>query len=144
MIKINKYLRYIKNPRHSVKRIIGGKINPYENRWPSVIFLSVNTICNLKCKMCDIGQNRDSNFSKLLKPKDNSLIGFECYKKFIDDVKFFKPLIAVFNFRHMRRMPSSIRQRQPAMSCLVSKSTERIGIPVIRQNQNKNSKDATN
>jgi MoaA/NifB/PqqE/SkfB family radical SAM enzyme len=37
---------------------------------PLTIFLSVNSVCNAKCKMCDIGQkNMDSSFFKNLQPE---------------------------------------------------------------------------
>lgn len=68
--------------------------------WPSVIFLSINSVCNSRCKMCDVGQGvQDSQFFKNLringkKPVELSLTRL---KKLIDEVKHFKPLMSVIS-----------------------------------------------
>jgi Fe-coproporphyrin III synthase len=66
--------------------------------WPLTLFLSINGRCNLKCRMCDIGQNKcDSMFYKNLagaaeQPLD---FPFERFKSLMDEVQHFRPYIAV-------------------------------------------------
>lgn len=57
------------------------------------IGISVNSKCNLRCVMCDIGQRRnDLEYSKTTRGEDLSL---DVFKRLIDDVKNFKPVIAI-------------------------------------------------
>ena len=40
---------------------------PQTGIFPECVSISVNSVCNLKCVMCDVGQrNRDSNFYKAM------------------------------------------------------------------------------
>lgn len=61
---------------------------------PLTVFLSVNSICNLKCKMCDIGQkNINSSFYKNLavdNPGDS--LPFEKVEELIKELALFNPL----------------------------------------------------
>lgn len=68
--------------------------------WPSIIFLSVNSICNSRCKMCDVGQKvKGSQFYKnlLIDGKANTEISLKRLKKMVDEVAHFKPLISVIS-----------------------------------------------
>lgn len=70
-----------------------GTANP-----PRIIYLSINSICNLKCKMCDVGvENADSQFYRNLciSPVQHPEIPIERFKTLIDEVKRFKPKIAI-------------------------------------------------
>lgn len=61
---------------------------------PHTIYIVINSVCNLHCKTCDVGQkNKDTQFYKNMIPgKDLEL---DVLKKLIDEVKVFKPTIAV-------------------------------------------------
>lgn len=61
---------------------------------PHTIYIVINSICNLHCKTCDVGQkNKDTQFYKNMLPgKDLDLTTL---KNLIDEVKGFKPTIAV-------------------------------------------------
>jgi len=61
---------------------------------PSVVYLVVNSVCNLRCKMCDVGlQNKDSQFYKnMIKQGTLSLKKF---KQIIDKIKKFRAEIAI-------------------------------------------------
>ena len=62
---------------------------------PTTIFIAINSVCNLKCEMCDFGQqNENSLFYKNLKAGGGEL-SFDTIKKLIDDVKKSKPKIAI-------------------------------------------------
>lgn len=68
--------------------------------WPKVIFLSINSICNAHCKMCDVGQGiQGSQFFRNLridgkKPVELSL---KRLKKLVDETKHFKPSMNVIS-----------------------------------------------
>jgi Fe-coproporphyrin III synthase len=60
---------------------------------PLTIYLAVNSVCNMKCKMCDFGQQKVGNiFYNNLKTSELSLAKL---KELIDEVKHFNPLIAI-------------------------------------------------
>jgi len=68
--------------------------------WPSTIFLSVNSVCNARCKMCDVGQEvKSSQFYRNLRisEKSHPELTLKRLKKLIDEVAFFKPLISVIS-----------------------------------------------
>lgn len=61
---------------------------------PRRIGVQVNTICNMKCLMCDIGlRNASQEFYKVVENKKN--LDFKIFKKLVDDVKTFRPVIAI-------------------------------------------------
>ncbi|MBI3272528.1 MAG: radical SAM protein [Planctomycetes bacterium] len=65
---------------------------------PQVIYLSINSICNLKCKMCDVGvENAASQFFKNLCISEtrHPEISLERFKRLVDEVRSFKPKIAI-------------------------------------------------
>lgn len=63
---------------------------------PINLYLSVNSNCNLKCKMCDIGQdNIKGSFYKNIGNKVNMELSFGLIKKLIDEVASFKPAIHI-------------------------------------------------
>ena len=86
-----------------MKRVLRAFLAPFGRApYPSVIFLVVNNRCNLFCRMCDVGQankNRqrpgetNSTFSRNLMTLEQSDV--DVWKKVIDDVARFKPLIAI-------------------------------------------------
>lgn len=62
---------------------------------PNTIFIAINSVCNLRCKMCDVGQkNISSQFYKNMSSSGEEL-SLEKLKELIDEVKSFKPIIAV-------------------------------------------------
>lgn len=61
---------------------------------PISIGISVNSVCNLKCVMCDVGQkNTGSQFYEKLSDKND--LGLDVIKNLIMDVKGFKPVINI-------------------------------------------------
>ena len=60
---------------------------------PLTIFLSVNSVCNLRCKMCDIGQkNKNSSFYKNLALEgENDSLEFRRIERLIKEVSVYKP-----------------------------------------------------
>lgn len=70
-----------------------GSANP-----PHIIYLAINSICNLKCKMCDVGvENAESQFYKNLCISEtrHPEIPIESFRKLVDEVRAFKPKIAI-------------------------------------------------
>lgn len=66
-------------------------------RPPLTLYWSVNSVCNLRCKMCDVGSaNPDSNFFANLRI-DGKLreIPIERFKSVIDEVAPSRPMIAI-------------------------------------------------
>ncbi|MCC7487981.1 MAG: radical SAM protein [Burkholderiales bacterium] len=64
---------------------------------PITIYWNVNSVCNLHCKMCDVGTfNEDSNFYRNLRI-DRKLheIALERFKGVIDEVRESRPMIAI-------------------------------------------------
>ena len=64
---------------------------------PLTIYWSINSVCNLRCKMCDVGMfNEEGMFFKNLRI-DRKLheIDLDLFKKCIDDVVDAKPFIAL-------------------------------------------------
>ncbi|PIQ86226.1 MAG: hypothetical protein COV73_04910 [Candidatus Omnitrophica bacterium CG11_big_fil_rev_8_21_14_0_20_43_6] len=63
---------------------------------PLSVFIHVNTDCNLKCKMCDAGQqDKASMFYKNLVGGQTGIMALEDFKKIIDKIKHFKPFIGI-------------------------------------------------
>lgn len=63
---------------------------------PLSVFIHVNTICNLKCKFCDAGQNNiNSMFYSNLKGGEKTDMPLEDFKKIIDKIKHFKPFVGI-------------------------------------------------
>lgn len=66
-------------------------------RPPITIYWNVNSVCNLHCKMCDVGTfNEDSNFYKNLRI-DRKLheITPERFRAVVDEVAEYKPTMAI-------------------------------------------------
>ncbi len=89
-----KISRRVRNNMRLVKNRI--KYNSAYAYWhPNTIYLAVNSVCNLKCIMCDVGQNnKESQFYKLMVNDDNNM-DIENALKFMGQVKEFKPAIAI-------------------------------------------------
>ena len=63
---------------------------------PLSLFFIINSKCNFRCQMCDVGQNySESMFYKNLIGNDKSDFPVEAFKKLIDEVRVFKPYIGV-------------------------------------------------
>jgi MoaA/NifB/PqqE/SkfB family radical SAM enzyme len=63
---------------------------------PLSVFIHINTRCNLKCRMCDAGQDiQDSVFYKSLKGVSDGEMPISSFKTIIDKVKHFKPFIGM-------------------------------------------------
>ena len=55
---------------------------------PRTVFFSVNTVCGLHCKMCDVGsKNTEAAIYKFLNPKPNALLSAATVKKIADELK---------------------------------------------------------
>lgn len=68
-----------------------------EARQPLTVYWSVNSVCNLHCKMCDVGNvNPDSNFFANLRI-DGKLheIQIDRFKSVIDEVASSRPMISI-------------------------------------------------
>lgn len=90
-MKINKYYRYM----HSRFNLIPYYFNTGNSYNPNTIFIAINSACNLRCKMCDVGQkNISSQFYKNMSSSGEEL-SLGRLKELIDEVKSFKPIIAV-------------------------------------------------
>ena len=66
-------------------------------RPPLTLYWSVNSVCNLHCKMCDVGLvNPDSNFFANLRI-DGKLheIAIDRFRSVIDEVAHSKPMVAI-------------------------------------------------
>ena len=64
---------------------------------PLTVYWSINSVCNLRCKMCDVGNvNTESNFYKNLRingrPQE---IPIERFKSVIDEVALYRPMISI-------------------------------------------------
>ncbi len=59
--------------------------------FPLTIYLGVSNQCNLRCKMCDLGQGSDSVYRKYLSP--SSELPLSEWEHFIDSVSKYNPLI---------------------------------------------------
>ncbi|MBN2569762.1 MAG: radical SAM protein [Deltaproteobacteria bacterium] len=65
---------------------------------PLTVFLSVNSVCNFKCKTCDIGQqNEQSTFYKNLNPGGSrrTELDYDRVKDLIDEISSFNPFLAI-------------------------------------------------
>jgi MoaA/NifB/PqqE/SkfB family radical SAM enzyme len=75
---------------------------PYYASWtgwalpPLSVFIHVNTACNLRCKMCDAGQEAvESTFYKNLKGNHPGDMPLESFKAIVNKVASFKPFIGI-------------------------------------------------
>lgn len=97
-INVSTISKIAKKTQKSVKNIYFSQTG--KSDWPSTIFLSINSICNSKCKMCDVGQGiKDSQFYKNLRIDGKKPVELKLsrLKKLIDEVKHFKPVISVIS-----------------------------------------------
>jgi len=63
---------------------------------PLVIKLYVNSNCNAKCIMCDVGQrNRESVFSQQVEGKERALLSIDDCRRLIQEVKSYNPQIHI-------------------------------------------------
>jgi MoaA/NifB/PqqE/SkfB family radical SAM enzyme len=60
------------NPLTLARNVLPAYLSPSGYAFtPLTVFISINSVCNMKCKMCDVGQrNESSAFYKNLKPDD--------------------------------------------------------------------------
>lgn len=92
-----KPISLLKNRLQSIRRyFIENRFNTTSAPNPKVIYLAVTGVCNLKCKMCDVGQkHRDSQFYKIMNPVEGVELSLQRLEDMVKEVKYFKPLIAV-------------------------------------------------
>ena len=66
-------------------------------RAPLTVYWSINSVCNLHCRMCDVGTaNADANFWKILRiDKKLHEIPIELFKSVTDELAPTKPRIAI-------------------------------------------------
>jgi MoaA/NifB/PqqE/SkfB family radical SAM enzyme len=63
---------------------------------PLSLFFIINSRCNFRCQMCDVGQNYpESMFYKNLVGEDKGDYPVEAFKRLIDEVKSFRPYISI-------------------------------------------------
>ena len=63
---------------------------------PLSVFFIINSSCNLRCMMCDVGQkNKDSMFYKNLIGRDGQDMLITKFKSIIDEISHFQPFISV-------------------------------------------------
>jgi len=64
---------------------------------PTALRLTVNNTCNMKCKMCDIGQKQQdySFYKNIIGSGRPSEISIDALKRLIDDIKRYKPSIYI-------------------------------------------------
>ena len=63
---------------------------------PRTIYVIINRACNLRCRMCDVGQQqRDRQFYRVMSPSEGAELTLADLRKLIADVRGFKPAIAV-------------------------------------------------
>lgn len=79
--------RYIKSGilNHSAKYL------PTFTFKPLMIMIVINNVCNLKCKMCDIGQQKNGHILKNI--AGDKEISYSILKKIVDESKSFRPEI---------------------------------------------------
>lgn len=84
--------------RHLRKKLLiggAGLIDGYSD-WPFLINISVNNICNLKCRMCDVGiSQKGTFFYKNLSPDGDKVLDVGQWEMFLDQVAHFSPEIAI-------------------------------------------------
>ena len=71
--------------------------NNYKAHDPLTLYWSINSVCNLRCKMCDVGTfNEESTFFKTLRI-DRKLheIDINVFRSVIDEVKHYQPFISI-------------------------------------------------
>ena len=95
---LNKIKKNIRNP-NILKQKIYSRLPYYLASTrafnPGTVFLNINSICNAKCKMCDIGQkNIKSQFYKNLIGAEKE-IEINKLKRIVDQIKFFNPEIKI-------------------------------------------------
>lgn len=72
-------------------------LKPESARPPLTIYWNVNSVCNLRCKMCDVGTfSEESNFFQILRI-DRKLheVTLDRFKSVIDEVAPYKPAISI-------------------------------------------------
>ena len=79
--------------RYGISRLglqYGSPTAPY----PHTIYIVINSVCNLHCKTCDVGRkNKETQFYKNMMPGRD--LDLTTLKKLVDEVKPFKPTIAI-------------------------------------------------
>ncbi len=64
--------------------------------YPKIIYISINSRCNLRCKMCDVGQNNhEGQFYQMTKRPMREELDLERIKVLFDEIYSFRPLIAI-------------------------------------------------
>ncbi len=64
--------------------------------FPKIIYLVVNSVCNLHCKMCDVGMNdKETYFYKNMVADARQELDPTRLKALFEEVKKFKPLISI-------------------------------------------------
>jgi len=77
-------------------QLISYRLRPPQKWPPKIVYFSVNSICNMKCKMCDIGQKkRDLQFAKNLCLSQNVELSLPIFRKVIDEISFFQPQVCI-------------------------------------------------
>ncbi|HDY86480.1 MAG TPA: radical SAM protein [bacterium] len=64
---------------------------------PSVVLLSINSVCNMRCMMCDVGRkiDKETTFYKNSIPEGAPQISLEKMKDIIDQLAPFRPFLAI-------------------------------------------------
>src|SRR2546421_3056064 len=79
---------------------------------PLTIYWGVNSVCNLKCKMCDVGMAvEESNFFKNLRLNgDRDEIEIDVFRRVVDEVAADRPMISITSTEPLiyRPLPEAI------------------------------------
>lgn len=59
--------------------------------YPHTVYVGITNNCNLKCRMCDLGQKIRSSYGMRLGPEKE--LAFSSWKGFIDDISSFSPAV---------------------------------------------------
>jgi MoaA/NifB/PqqE/SkfB family radical SAM enzyme len=118
------------NAQLKIKRKFYSLKDPLTAPNPSIIYLIINSRCNLFCKMCDVGQaEKESQFGQNMLGAEQDM-DFDLYKKLIDDVAYFKPIIALTSTEPLlwKRLFDAIEYAK-AKGCKVQITTNGILLP---------------
>jgi MoaA/NifB/PqqE/SkfB family radical SAM enzyme len=90
------FINVFLNKVNASGRLISYRLKDPIEWLPRIVYFSVNSVCNLKCRMCDIGQGqRDRQLSKNLCFSEGIELPLPTFKKVVDEVTFFQPLVCI-------------------------------------------------
>ncbi len=78
--------------------------------WPKMVYIIVNSRCNLFCKMCDVGQNQTDTQFTLNMLSANMDMPLEVFKRIVDELAPVRPVIAIISTEPLlwKHLPAAI------------------------------------